>query len=141
MNNSLVKFIRAKFHGIYVTDANLSYQGSITLDPEYCQMLGIYPLEFVEIWNKNNGMRISTYVIFGKAGSKCCILNGSAARTCQIGDELVIAASHYANPKKITESRPKILTFNNKNEIKNILEYVVTDDKNGYYQFEIEETT
>ena len=54
MDNSLVKFVRAKFHGIYVTDANLNYQGSITLDPEYCKMLGIYPMEFVEIWNKNN---------------------------------------------------------------------------------------
>ena len=139
MNNSLVKFVRGKFHGIYVTDANLNYQGSITLDPEYCKIIGIYPLEFVEIWNKNNGNRISTYVIFGVPGSKCCVLNGSAARTCQVGDELIIAASHYVNPEKITDLRPKILTFNNKNEIKNILEYVVTDDENKYYQFNIEE--
>ena len=96
-------------------------------------------MEFVEIWNKNNGNRISTYVIFGKPGSKCCILNGSAARTCQIGDELIIAASHYANPKDIMKLRPKVLTFNNKNEIVNTLEYVVTDDNNSYYQFNIEE--
>lgn len=139
MDNSLVKFVRAKFHGIYVTDANLNYQGSITLDPEYCKMLGIYPMEFVEIWNKNNGMRISTYVIFGKWGSKCCILNGSAARTCQIGDEMIIAASHYANPKRIAELRPKVLTFHTNNEIKDVLEYVVTDDEHNYYQFDIKE--
>ena len=138
MDGTIVKFVRAKFHGIYVTDANLNYQGSITLDPEYCKMLGIYPLEFVEIWNKNNGMRISTYVIFGKPGSKCCILNGSGARTCQIGDEIIIAASHYANPAKITELRPKILTFHTNNEIKEVLEYVVTDEEeHDYYQFEI----
>jgi aspartate 1-decarboxylase len=138
-NSSLVKFVRAKFHGIYVTDANLNYQGSITLDPEYCKILGIYPLEFVEIWNKNNGMRISTYVILGKKGSKCCVLNGSAARTCQVGDELIIAASHYADPQKITELKPKVLTFNKDNNIKSILEYEVTDDDNKYYQFNIKE--
>lgn len=54
------KVLSANFHGICVTDANLNYQGSITLDPEYCQLLGIYPLEFVNIWNKNNGQRISS---------------------------------------------------------------------------------
>ena len=139
ISNNLVKFMRSKFHGIYVTDANLEYQGSITLDPEYCKMLGIYPLEFVEIWNKNNGIRISTYVIFGQPGSKCCVLNGSAARTCQIGDELIIVASHYSDPNELVQLRPKILTFNNNNEIERILEYVVAHDNNGYYQFNIEE--
>ncbi len=139
MSDSLVKFVRAKFHGIYVTDANLNYQGSITLDPKYCKILGIYPLEFVEIWNKNNGMRISTYVIFGKEDSKCCILNGSAARTCQIGDELIIAASHYANPQQITELKPKVLTFSKDNDIKNILEYEVTNDDHAYYHFNIKQ--
>jgi aspartate 1-decarboxylase len=138
MDNSLVKFIRAKLHGIYVTDANLNYQGSITLDPDYCKLVGIYPLEFVDIWNKNNGNRISTYVIFGESGSKCCILNGSAARTCQIGDELIIAASHQCNPDAFLNLRPKILTFDNKNEIKDTLEYLVSEDGNGYYKFDIQ---
>lgn len=138
MNSFLVKFIRAKLHGIYVTDANLNYQGSITLDPEYCKLVGIYPLEFVEIWNKNNGKRISTYVIFGEAGSKCCILNGSAARTCQIGDELIIAASCYDKPVNLAKLKPKVLTFNNKNEIKDSLKYIVSADKDNYYQFNIQ---
>ena len=47
------------------------------------------PLEFVEIWNKMSGARISTYVLYGPAGSRCCILNGAAARTCQVGDEVI----------------------------------------------------
>lgn len=138
MNSFLVKFIRAKLHGIYVTDANLNYQGSITLDPEYCKLVGIYPLEFVEIWNKNNGKRISTYVIFGEVGSKCCILNGSAARTCQIGDELIIAASCYDSPVNLANLKPKVLTFNNKNEIKDSLEYIVSTNKDTYYQFNMQ---
>ena len=101
------------------------------------KLVGIYPLEFVEIWNKNNGKRISTYVIFGEAGSKCCILNGSAARTCQIGDELIIAASCYDNPVNLAKLKPKVLTFNNKNEIKDSLKYIVSADKDNYYQFNI----
>ena len=76
----MIKVVRAKLHGIRVTDANLNYQGSITLDPEHCEAVGIVPLEFVEIWNKNSGTRISTYVIYGERGSRACLLNGSAAR-------------------------------------------------------------
>ena len=55
------------------TSADLDYHGSITLDPEHCEAAGIYPLEFVEKWNKNAGARISTSVIFGDRGSRCCI--------------------------------------------------------------------
>jgi len=141
MNDNNIKFIRAKLHGIYVTDANLNYQGSITLDPEHCKLAGIYPLEFVEIWNKNNGSRISTYVILGKAGSKCCVLNGSAARTCQIGDELIIAASHHGTPQDVFKLKPKILTFDHNNTIKEVLEYVVSEDEHDYYKFDIKKCT
>jgi aspartate 1-decarboxylase len=91
----MIKVVRAKLHGIRVTGADLNYHGSITLDPEHCKAAGIYPLEFVEIWNKSTAARISTYVIFGEAGSRCCILNGAAARTCHAGDEVIIAASDY----------------------------------------------
>ena len=93
----MIKIIRAKMHGIKVTESDLHYHGSVTLDPELCKLVGFYPLEFVDIWNKNSGNRLSTYVIFGEAGSKCCILNGAAARTCQKGDEIIIAASEYIN--------------------------------------------
>lgn len=61
------KLVAGKLHGIYVTEANLSYHGSITLDPDHCEQAGILPMEFVEIWNKNSGARISTYVILGSA--------------------------------------------------------------------------
>lgn len=69
------KIVAGKLHGIHVTDANLNYHGSITLDPDHCEEAGILPMEFVEIWNKNSGARISTYVILGERGSRCCILN------------------------------------------------------------------
>jgi aspartate 1-decarboxylase len=78
-DSAVRKVVAAKLHGIHVTGANLNYHGSITLDPDHCEEAGIYPLEFLEIWNKNSGARISTYVILGERGSRCCILNGSAA--------------------------------------------------------------
>lgn len=129
---SFKKVLSAKLHGIHVTDANLNYQGSITLDPDHCETLGIQPLEFVEIWNKNNGHRISTYVILGERGSGSCILNGSAARTCEIGDELIIASYSFQSVEGLEVNRPKILMFNSDNSIKERLEYIVEKNGNGH---------
>lgn len=61
------KIVAGKLHGIHVTEANLNYHGSITLDPDHCEEAGILPLEFVEIWNRNSGARISTYVSLANA--------------------------------------------------------------------------
>ena len=121
----MIRVIRAKLHGIRVTGADLNYHGSITLDPDHCRAAGIYPLEFVEIWNKTTGARISTYVIFGEAGSRCCILNGAAARTCHAGDELIIAASDYIAPAELPTVNPRILTFLPDNEVDEKLAYRV----------------
>jgi aspartate 1-decarboxylase len=132
----MIKFLRAKLHGIYVTDANLEYHGSITLDPEYCKNLCIYPLEFVEIWNKNNGERFSTYVIYGTPGSKCCILNGSAARKCQVKDQLIIAAYHFVNPETIQRYRAMIMTFNPDNSIYENMEYILEKNEDHSLDFQ-----
>lgn len=121
----MMQVLRAKLHGIKVTGADLNYHGSITLDPEICRQAGIYPLEFVEIWNKNSGARISTYVIFGEAGSRCCVLNGAAARTCQPGDEIIIAASTMAEPQDLYDLKPRVLTFHADNTVKEVLFYDV----------------
>lgn len=131
------KVLAAKLHGIHVTEANLHYHGSITLDPDHCHEAGVLPMEFVEIWNKNSGARISTYVIFGARGSRCCVLNGAAARTCQVGDQLIICSSSYLDEQRIVELRPKILTFDRSNEIADRLTYSVTSDAGGRYGFEI----
>ncbi|WP_027532659.1 aspartate 1-decarboxylase [Bradyrhizobium sp. WSM3983] len=131
------KVLAAKLHGIHVTEANLHYHGSITLDPDHCHEAGVLPMEFVEIWNKNSGARISTYVIFGARGSRCCVLNGAAARTCQVGDQLIICSSSYLEEQRIVELRPKILTFDRSNEIADRLTYSVTSDAAGRYDFEI----
>jgi len=131
------KVVAAKLHGIHVTEANLNYHGSITLDPDHCEAAGIFPLEFVEIWNKNSGARISTYVILGERGSRCCILNGAAARTCQPGDQVIICNSIYIPEGQITEVNPRILTFDHDNNVVERLSYQVRVDAAGRYQFSI----
>ncbi len=133
----MIRVIRAKLHGIRVTGADLNYHGSITLDPDHCRAAGIYPLEFVEIWNKATAARITTYVIFGEAGSRCCVLNGAAARTCHAGDELIIAASDFIEPGQLCANRPRILTFTPDNAIDERLEYRV-EPSADHFDFHID---
>lgn len=133
----MVRVLRAKFHGIRVTGADLHYHGSITLDPEHCRDAGLFPTEFLDVWNKNSGARLTTYVIYGEAGSKCCILNGAAARTCQIGDELILAATSDITPTDLYEHKPRILTFAPGNEIDQVLEYNVYKSDKFAYDFKI----
>jgi aspartate 1-decarboxylase len=133
----MIRTIRAKLHGLRVTGSDLHYHGSITLDPDHCAAAGLYPTEFVEVWNKNSGARLSTYIIFGPPGSRCCVLNGAAARTCQVGDELIIAAAHDIAPEDIHAARPKVVTFLPNNEIDQILAYEVFKSADRAHDFRI----
>jgi len=132
-----IAVIRAKLHDLRVTDADIDYQGSITLDPEHCEAVGIVPLEFVEIWNKNSGARISTYVIWGERGSRCCVLNGAAARTCQPGDPIIVVARTSVLPQSIESVRPRIAVMDGHNRIERLIEYHVDRDRQGRLQFRI----
>lgn len=140
-NSQMRKIVAGKLHGIQVTDANLNYHGSITLDPDHCEAAGILPMEFVEIWNKNSGTRISTNVILGERGSRCCILNGAAARTCQRGDEIIVCNSIYLDEGQITSLKPRIVTFDHHNHIRDRLSYSVDLDADGRYNFSILDET
>lgn len=134
----MMKVLRAKLHGIHVTGADLDYHGSVTLDPEVCDLAGIYPLEFVEIWNKTNGNRFSTYVILGEAGSRCCVINGSAARLCSEGDTVIIAATtEVKDARELHDLKPKVITFGPKNQIEETLTYDVFKDEVRDYNFRI----
>ncbi|MER8900083.1 aspartate 1-decarboxylase [Mesorhizobium sp. M0676] len=133
------KVVAAKLHGITVTDADLNYHGSITLDPDHCDEAGIFPLEFVEIWNKASGARISTYVIYGERGSGCCVLNGAAARTCQVGDEIIICSSAYIEEHQIGEIKPRVLTFNRDNSVRDRMFYDSGIKDDGMMTFAVRE--
>lgn len=133
----MIRVVRAKLHGIRVTHADLNYHGSITLDPAHCELAGILPLEFVEIWNKCSGARISTYVIFGERNSRCCILNGAAARSCQSGDEIIVAASEFIERRALVDVNPVVLTFEADNTVQDILHYRIQDRGSSTYEFDI----
>ena len=123
----------AKLHGLRVTGALLDYEGSIELDPEHCEAAGMLPLEFVEIWNKTTGTRISTYVIHGVRGSGCCVLNGAAARTCQIGDELIIAARADVANDRLCEFVSRTVLFGAANRIAGVITHQLQRDSAGNY--------
>lgn len=125
------KYVGAKLHGIRVTGSKLNYHGSITIDADFCCQVGIKPLEYVEIWNKMSGARISTYVLYGEAGSRCCILNGAAARTCQEGDEIIIASSVYGEVEDVIALKPKVLVFGLDNSVVDQIVYEVFRKPDG----------
>ena len=133
----MIEIVRAKLHGLRVTDANLEYQGSITLDPDWCERVGILPLEFVDIWNKSSGARLQTYVIYGTPGAGECVLNGSAARTCQPGDQIIVAARELIERKEIYDIKPKVLTFGDGNQIDRELIYDVFQSPGREHDFRI----
>jgi aspartate 1-decarboxylase len=121
-----------KLHGLRVTGADLHYEGSIALDPDHYEAAGILPYEFVEIWNKTTGARISTYVIPGERGSRCCVLNGAAARTCQVGDELIIAAKASVSADELCDFVSRVVTFCAENRVLHRYEHRLTKIDSGY---------
>ena len=113
----LRQFLNSKIHRATVTDANLDYVGSITIDEEFLELSGIMEWEKVEILNINNGERFQTYVIKGKRGSKCFCLNGAAARKAQPGDKIIIVTYADLTPEEIKTHKPTIVQVGEGNEI------------------------
>ena len=85
-----IEVLKSKLHCVKVTEANLNYMGSITIDEDLMDAVGIIAGERVFIVNNNNGERFDTYVIRGERGSGCICLNGAAARKVQVGDIIII---------------------------------------------------
>jgi aspartate 1-decarboxylase len=112
----------AKIHRARVTEANLNYVGSITIDQNILDAVGILPNEKVQIVNNHNGARFETYVISGERGSGVICLNGAAARLVQEGDIVIIISYKLVSEEKIHEHKPKIAIMNEKNEIVELIE-------------------
>lgn len=113
----LRQFLNSKIHRATVTDANLNYVGSITIDEDFLDKANILEWEKVEILNINNGERFQTYALKGKRGSKCFCLNGAAARKAQIGDKIIIVTYADLTEEEIKTHRPTIVQVGEKNEI------------------------
>ncbi len=99
--------LKSKISGLRVTETELFYEGSITIDKEILKKADILAGEKVEVLNLNNGSRSETYVIYGKKGEVC--LNGPLARTGLVGDELIVLAYCLANEEEIKKIKPKII--------------------------------
>jgi aspartate 1-decarboxylase len=112
----LRRFLRSKLHLATVTDANLEYEGSITIDEDLMDLVGISTHEFVLVSNVNNGERFETYVIPGPRGSGDMCLNGSAARKGLKGDRIIIFAMAWVNESELSEHKAKIVTLGEGNK-------------------------
>jgi aspartate 1-decarboxylase len=111
-------FLRSKLHLAKVTEANLAYEGSITIDSDYMAMAGILPYEQVTISNMNNGERFETYAIPGAAGSKVFCLNGPTARKGAVGDRIIVFSWFYLDAAEIREDfKPVIIRLDGDNNI------------------------
>lgn len=110
--------LKSKIHRARVTDANLDYEGSITIDSGLLEASDIVPYEKVEVYNVSNGERFSTYVIRGKKGSGIICINGAAARKASRGDVIIIASYVMADDETVRDWRPKCVFVNDKNKQK-----------------------
>ncbi|WP_276794404.1 aspartate 1-decarboxylase [Segatella oulorum] len=88
----MIEVLKSKLHCVTVTEANLHYMGSITIDEDLMDAAGLIAGEKIQVVNNNNGERLETYVIKGERGSGCICLNGAAARKVQVGDVVIIIA-------------------------------------------------
>lgn len=113
--------MKSKIHRARVTEANLNYVGSITIDQDILDKVNILPHEKVQIVNNNNGARLETYVIAGERGSGMICLNGAAARLVQKGDVVIIVSYALVSNKEIASHQPIIALMNEKNEVKQLI--------------------
>jgi len=110
--------LRTKIHMATVTESNLAYEGSITIDEKLLKEAGMLPYEQVMISNMNNGERFETYVIPGKRGSGEMVLNGPTARKGAKGDKVIVFCWEYYNEQELKTFKPLIIMVDDQNRIK-----------------------
>lgn len=111
--------LKSKIHRCRVTESNLYYEGSITIDSALMKAANILPNEKVEVLNLNNGVRLETYAIEGKAGSGVICMNGPAARGACVGDEVIVVSYVQVEDKLAHAIIPAIVKVDERNRIKN----------------------
>lgn len=113
--------MKAKIHRARVTEADLNYVGSITIDEDIMEAVDIIANEKVQIVNNNNGARFETYVIPGERGSGMFCVNGAAARLVQKEDVIIVISYALVSEEKLSTFKPKVAIMNEKNEITDML--------------------
>ena len=113
----LYTMFHGKIHRATVTEANLEYMGSITIDSDLLQQAGILPGERVQIVDNNNGNRLETYTIAGAAGSGIICLHGAAARKVAVGDKVIIIAYAQMTGKEAEKLVPRVVMVDEHNKV------------------------
>jgi len=113
--------MNGKIHRATVTEANLNYVGSITIDEDLLDAVGMVANEKVQIVNNNNGARLETYIIPGERGSGIICLNGAAARLVQKGDIVIIISYALIAEEKVAAHKPKVAIMDEDNRIKELI--------------------
>jgi aspartate 1-decarboxylase len=111
-------FLKSKIHRATVTDANLNYEGSLTVDIALLELADINELELVSIVNINNGERFETYIIEGERNSGVICLNGAAARKVQVGDKIIVMSFCSLTNDEIATHKPNIVFVDENNKLK-----------------------
>lgn len=114
----LIAICKSKIHRVKVTEANLDYEGSITVDQKLLEEADIFPYELVQVVNINNGARFETYVLAGKEDTGVICLNGPAARLGQVGDLLIIISYTWLEREKAKKYKPKVIFVDKNNKVK-----------------------
>jgi aspartate 1-decarboxylase len=130
-----VTMFKSKLHQMKVTEADLHYEGSITIDKELLEQAGILPYEKVQVVNITNGERLETYTIPGDAGSRICCLNGAAARKTQVGDRIIVISYAEMVPEEAESFKPKVVIVDENNDPKTVTDETTHatkyDEKSG----------
>lgn len=113
----IIEVLKSKIHRVRVTEAELNYVGSITIDADLIEAANIIPNEKVQVVNNNNGARLETYVIEGERGSGIVCLNGAAARLAQVGDILIIISYAQMDFEEAKSFKPKLVFPNHNNRL------------------------
>lgn len=119
----LVTMLKGKIHRAVVTQAELNYVGSITVDEDLLDAAGIYEYERVEIADVDNGARFATYTIAGERGSGIICLNGAAARMVQKGDKIILMAYAQMDENEVKNHSPKVVFVDEENHVSRLSSY------------------
>lgn len=118
-----ITMLKGKIHRAVVSQAELDYVGSITVDEELLDAAGIMEYEKVQIVDVNNGERFETYTIKGERGSGMICLNGAAARCASVGDRIIIMSYAQMTPEEAKEEKPAVVFVDDDNHISRITSY------------------
>ena len=114
---------KSKLHQMVVTEANLMYEGSITIDQDLLDQAHLLSYEKVQVLNITNGQRLETYTLPAERGSSVCCLNDAAARLTQVGDRLIVIAYADMTPEEARTHQPRVVVVDEHNNPKTILDY------------------